>query len=106
MTSKYFHPDHKIFFKNSFIDRNKKDTVEDLFRSLKKSKKQSNQDIDCFFIEQTSIELKAHETTQFDVQYIATTAKRREALLVFMNETIGEFLFLIEGIPKKPEYVL
>lgn len=22
-----------------------------------------------------------------------------------MNETIGEFLFLIEGIPKKPEYV-
>lgn len=51
------------------------------------------------------IELKAHETAQFDVQYIATTAKRREALLVFMNETIGEFLFLIEGVPKKPEYV-
>ena len=22
-----------------------------------------------------------------------------------MNEKIGEFLFLIEGVPKKPEYV-
>jgi hypothetical protein len=89
-----------------FFRRNKKETVEELFRNLKKNKKQSNQDIDCFFIEQTSIELKAHETAHFDVQYIATTAKRREALLVFMNETIGEFLFLIEGLPKKPEYVL
>jgi hypothetical protein len=86
--------------------RNKKETIEDLFRNLKRNKKPSNQDIDCFFIEQTSIELNAHETTHFNVQYIATTPKRREALLVFMNETIGEFLFLIEGIPKKPEYVL
>ncbi|CAF1659952.1 unnamed protein product, partial [Didymodactylos carnosus] len=25
-----------------------------------------------------------------------------EALLIFMNEQIGEFLFLIEGVPKKP----
>lgn len=87
------------------FDRNKRETVEDLFRQLKKSRKQSNQDIDCFFIEQTSIELKGHETKQFEVQYIATTPKRREALLVFMNESIGEFLFLIEGVPKKPEYV-
>ena len=54
----------------------------------------------------SSIELNPHETTHFQVQYIATTAKRREALLVFTNETIGEFLFLIEGIPKKPEYVV
>lgn len=61
--------------------------------------------MDCFFIEQNSIELKPHETTHFEVQYIATTAKRREALLVFMNEAVGEFLFLIEGVPKKPEYV-
>lgn len=89
----------------SIVNRNKKETVEDLFRNFNKTKKQFNQEIDCFFIEQTSIELKAHETTQFEVQYIATTAKRREALLVFMNESIGEFLFLIEGIPKKPEYV-
>jgi hypothetical protein len=96
-------PNIFIFF---YIYRTKNETIEDLFRNLRKSKKQSNQDIDCFFIEQTSIELKAHETTHFDVQYIATTAKRREALLVFMNEKIGEFLFLIEGIPKKPEYVL
>lgn len=65
-----------------------------------------NNELDCFFIEQTSIELKAHETKQFEIQYIATTAKRREAILVFMNEAIGEFLFLVEGIPKKPEYVL
>lgn len=78
--------------------------MEDLFRQLKKSRTQSNQEIDCFFIEQTSIELRAHETKHFTVQYIATTAKRREALLVFMNEAIGEFLFLIEGVPKKPEY--
>ncbi|CAF3347445.1 unnamed protein product [Rotaria sp. Silwood1] len=87
------------------IDENKKDTVEELFQNLKKTKKRTNQnhEADCFFIEQTSIELKAHETKHFEVQYIATTAKRREALLVFMNETIGEFLFLIEGIPKKPE---
>lgn len=76
-----------------------------MFRNLKKNKKLSSQENDCFFIEQASIELKPHETTQYEVQYIATTAKRREALLVFMNETIGEFLFLIEGIPKKPEYV-
>ncbi|UJR33894.1 hypothetical protein I4U23_021314 [Adineta vaga] len=85
------------------IEQNKKESVEELFRNLKKNKKLSNQENDCFFIEQISIELKAHETTQYEVQYIATTAKRREALLVFMNETIGEFLFLIEGIPKKPE---
>jgi len=98
---------NKIFF-SSFVlfDRNKKDTIEDLFRNLNKTKKQSNHDIDCFFIEQTSIQLNAHETTHFNVQYIATTPKRREALLVFMNETIGEFLFLIEGVPKKPEYIL
>ncbi len=92
-----------LFF---FFCRNKNETVENLFRNLNKNKKQSNQEIDCFFIEQTSIELNPHETKYFDLQYIATTAKRREALLVFMNETIGEFLFLIEGIPKKPEYVL
>jgi hypothetical protein len=87
--------------------RNKKESVEDLFRSLKKTRKTSGgqADIDCFFIDRSTIELKAHETAQFDIQYIATTAKRREALLVFMNETIGEFLFLIEGVPKKPEYV-
>ncbi|CAF2209937.1 unnamed protein product [Rotaria magnacalcarata] len=86
-------------------DENKNDSVEELFQILKKNKKRSNQnnEADCFFIEHTSIELKAHETKNFDVQYIATTAKRREALLVFMNETIGEFLFLIEGVPKKPE---
>ncbi|CAF3695722.1 unnamed protein product [Adineta steineri] len=84
-------------------DENKKATIEELFQNFKKTKKQISQDIDCFFIEQNAIELKAHETTQFEVQYIATTAKRREALLVFMNEKIGEFLFLIEGIPKKPE---
>ena len=81
--------------------------MEELFQSLKKTKRSANgnYEVDCFFIEQTSIELKAHETTQFEVQYIATTNKRREALLVFMNETIGEFLFLLEGVPKKPEYV-
>lgn len=74
---------------------------------MRKNKKRSGQDqeADCFFIEQTSIELKAHETKDFEIQFIATAAKRREALLVFMNESIGEFLFLIEGIPKKPEYV-
>ena len=81
--------------------------MEELFSNYKKTKKPAatNQDADCFFIDQTSIELKAHETTHFDVQYIATSMKRREALLVFMNETIGEFLFLLEGSPKKPEYV-
>ena len=88
-----------------WFPRNKKETVEELFQSLKKTKKRysANADIDCFFIETNKIKLEAHETSQFNVQYIATTAKRREALLVFMNEAIGEFLFLIEGIPKKPE---
>ncbi len=81
--------------------------MEDLFHNLNhKTKKEfanGNQDMDCFFIEQRSIELRAHETCPFEIQYIATTAKRREALLIFMNEQIGEFLFLIEGLPKKPE---
>jgi hypothetical protein len=79
--------------------------VEHFFTHLKKEKKASltTDDMNCFFIEQTSVELKPHQTSQFDVQYIATTPKRREALLVCMNETIGEFLFLLEGIPKKPE---
>lgn len=87
--------------------RNKKESVEELFQSLKKTKRSTNgnHEIDCFFIEKTNIELKARETTQFEVQFIATTNKRREALLVFMNEAIGEFLFLLEGVPKKPEYV-
>lgn len=86
--------------------RNKRETVEDLFRRLKKTKRGNAgaSDIDCFFIGKTSIELKAHETGTFDIEYIPTVGKRREALLVFMNEAIGEFLFLIEGVPKRPEY--
>jgi hypothetical protein len=73
---------------------------------LKNSRQQStnnNHDVDCFFVEQTTVDLQAHETVQIDVQYIATTMKRRDALLVFMNETIGEFVFLLEGSARKPE---